>query len=146
MTKTVIDQLVLSFDGTLRIAKAFPAENYDYRPAPDCMTAGEQIEHLAHNLDFVIKPVAAALKIDVVTDQPDTPLERLTWSQKRFVEILSQVPDNEWKREIKYPQGFGLTIREGALLMLEHDGHHRGQLIIYLHLLGIEPPKRWQGA
>jgi len=140
---SIVEQLERSLEATLRVAEACPDDQRGFYPVPGCMTADEQIEHMAHNFDWVIEPIADTLGITCATDKPGPPLDHLEWSQRRFLDVLSEVPDVGWDRKISYPEGFGMSVARGALVMLEHDAHHRGQLIIYLHLLEVEVPKRW---
>ncbi len=143
MAHPIVEQLEHSLEATLRTAQACPADQRGFYPVPGCMTMGEQIAHIAHNFDWVIEPIAETLGIAAAADKPEEPLARLAWSQKRFINILLQVSDDDWSRTVEYPDGFRMPIARGALVMLEHDAHHRGQLIMYLHQLGITIPKRW---
>jgi hypothetical protein len=143
MSQPIVDQLKLSMAATLRTAEAFPPEKFDYTPSVGCMAVGEMIDHIAANFDSVAEPIAQILDIVIASDKPEAPLEHLAWSNERFLGVLAQTPNDSWDREIKFPDGFVMTIANAALVMLEHDAHHRGQLITYSHLLGIHFPKRW---
>jgi uncharacterized damage-inducible protein DinB len=143
MGHPIVDQLERSLEATRRIAEAFPSEKYDYTPSAGCMAVGEMIEHVATNFDWVIGPIAALLGINTAGNIPNTPVEHLGWSSRRFLDVLTQVPNDRWEDIVKYPDGFEMRIASAALVSLEHDVHHRGQLITYSHMLRLHLPKRW---
>jgi len=145
MSSPIADYLVKALDATLDVARAFPLDKYDFWPTPESMTIGEQITHLADTLDYVIKPIAdrTGLRppLEEIADGPISQLERMT---AHVGQVLAQLNGDDWTRIVEYPDGFAMTPERAALVMLEHDAHHRGQLIVALRLLGIGPPKRWK--
>ena len=63
-------------------------------------------------------------------------------SAKRFVELLADTP-NEWlTRRIEMIDTPGRSLSGWRLLMmmLEHEVHHRGEMYVYLALLGVDRP------
>jgi hypothetical protein len=142
---SIVEYLETALHATLEVAGAFPADKYDFWPAPKMMAVGEQIEHLAENLECVIRPIAAMIGISSVShEHDDTPLPRLEQITTHVADVLAHLPEDAWQQEVSYPGDFVMTPHRAALVMLEHDAHHRGQLIVALRLLGIEPPRRWK--
>lgn len=146
MAHPIAEHLERALRATVEVARAFPADKLDFWPAANTMTVGEQIEHVALNLDYAIAPIATTLAIPDAVCPVDGPVAHLTVAVQRVNEILSQIVDDDWAREISLPDGFRMTVMQSALVMLEHDAHHRGQLIVDLRLLGINPPKRWDST
>lgn len=146
MTATIAETLEGALGSTLEIARAFPDDKLDFWPAPNMMTVAEQIEHLAHNLEYVIEPVARLYDLPDASGQPGELVPRLSRAIARVNAVLAAVPDDNWMREVSYPDDFTMSILRAALVMLEHDAHHRGQLIVALRILDIDPPKRWQNS
>src|SRR3972149_10991553 len=139
----IVDYLETALHATLEVVGAFPADKYDFWPAPGMMAVGEQIEHLAENLEAVIGPIASLAGLTRVSDDHAAgPLSRLEQLTTHVGEVLAHLPDDAWQQEVSYPGDFVMTPHRAALVMLEHDAHHRGQLIVALRLLGIEPPRR----
>ena len=134
-----------SLGATLDVVRAFPEEHHSFWPAPKTMTVAEQIEHLAHNLEYVIAPIPAALGMSVETvSADDGPVARLDKAVQNVRDVLGRIDDSDWEQDISYPGGFSMNVMQAALTILEHDAHHRGQLIVALRTLDIEPPRRWQ--
>ena len=141
----IVEYMETALHATLEVAGAFPADKYDFWPAPKMMAVGEQIEHLAENLEYVIGPIAAMVGITGLPyEHADGPLSRLEHLTTHVGKVLAHLPQDAWQQDVSYPGDFVMTPHRAALVMLEHDAHHRGQLIVALRLLGIEPPKRWK--
>jgi hypothetical protein len=141
----IVEYLEAALHATLEVAGAFPADKYDFWPAPKMMAVGEQIEHLAEDLEYVIGPIAVMIGIGGVShEHDDAPLPRLEHLTAHVLEALAHLPTDAWQQPVSYPGDLVMTPHRAALVMLEHDAHHRGQLIVALRLLGIEPPRRWK--
>jgi len=109
------------------------------------MSVGEQIEHIAFNVEYMVEPIAMHVGIPRAADTTAAELlSRLAANAVRAGEVLSQLSPDQWQQATPYPAGFTMTPLRAALVLLEHDAHHRGQLIVALRLLGIDPPKRWK--
>lgn len=145
MSREAVEYLAKALGATVEIARAFPADKYDFWAAPQSMPVGEQIGHLAINNEYFIAPVAEMLRD---TPPPDNsaldPIVRLERSVSRMTDVLIRVPDDAWNRPLVYPDGYQMTPSRVVLTALEHDAHHRGQLVVALRLLEIDPPKRWR--
>ena len=147
MSKDAVEYLSKALGATVEVARAFPADKYDFWPAPQSMTVGEQIGHLAMCLDYFIGPVGEMLQERAPADDPALdPMQRLERAALRMTETLARVPAEDWNRSLAYPDGYEMTPERAVLVALEHDSHHRGQLIVALRLLDIEPPKRWKDS
>jgi len=146
MTEAISETLERALGATLDIVHAFPEDKLDFWPAPNMMTVGEQIEHLAHNLEHVLEPVGVLLNQAAGPPVPSGPIPRLERAVHRVNEVMTAIPDGDWLRVADYPGGFSMSILRAALVMLEHDAHHRGQLIVALRMLDIDPPRRWKNS
>jgi uncharacterized damage-inducible protein DinB len=146
MTATIAETLERALGSTLEIVRAFPNDKLDFWPAPNMMTVTEQIEHLAHNLEYVVEPVAALYDHSSEASQSSDPVPRLERAVTRVNAVMAAVPEDDWLREVGFPGDFKMNILQAALVTLEHDAHHRGQLIVALRILDIDPPKRWQSS
>lgn len=144
MSHPIPEYLERALEATVEVACAFPADKYDFWPTPQSMTVGEQITHLADTLDYIIRPIAARIAFELDPDDvADGPVSRLERMTTLVGEVLARLSEDNWEQVVEYPDGFAMTPQRAALVMLEHDAHHRGQLIVALRLLGIDPPRRW---
>lgn len=126
---------------TLTIWSAFPDEAMDFRPAPKSRTALEQIEHqIQSEGGWMVK----MLGIDVGDFNPREKTKRACIRKyeadaARRLEILRSKPDGWWRETAAFFDVF----RSHAWIFtrrLNHSTHHRGQLIVYLRLLGARVP------
>jgi hypothetical protein len=146
MTSTIAETLERALGNTLEVVRAFPEDKLDFWLAPNMMTITEQIEHLAHNLEYVVEPIATLYDHAPVAPPLNEPVPRLERAAALVNRVMAVVPASDWLRDVKYPDGYSMNVLQAALQMLEHDAHHRGQLIVALRILEIDPPKRWQSS
>lgn len=136
---------------TMDLAKRMPDSLYDYRPTDSVMTFREQINHLIGHLqwvrlDFLLLDSDSIIALfDMHMFTPKYYKDHLKFS---FQEIWKQVKkfDNDDLEEKKLfpPAGRELSRYELLYLLLDHTRNHTGQLMVYLRLNGIAPPK-YQG-
>ncbi|MCK5141084.1 MAG: DinB family protein, partial [Candidatus Heimdallarchaeota archaeon] len=106
---------------------------------------GQILLHLIRSLEFYTRGVVTNLWKPLsysLVDYPTTPEILLLYDSvvnsitthldKLTDEMLMQIVDNFNRKASK---------SEILLEMLEHSIHHRGQLSVYLRLLGITPPE-----
>ncbi|MEN7546366.1 DinB family protein [Rapidithrix thailandica] len=133
---------------TLDVAEAMPGEQYNYRPAEGVMTFQEHLLHLVKNF--------AALQAYVSGDR-DTPLHHLpleNLNKRETIEAVTQAfdfvtaliektPDNELKEKVDdFFAKEAYMDKQGIFeLMRNHCTHHRGALVIYLRMHGVQPPR-----
>ena len=130
---------------TLETARAMPVKHFDYRPIKAEMTFGEQLEHIAGNMVWLAS-----------TYLTDKKMEHPLWKKKnRTPEEIIQILEAAllYAEDAIYhadPAGLSdmqeffagpMSRRQIIMLMHDHHTHHRGQLMVYLRLKKIEPPK-----
>ena len=59
---------------------------------------------------------------------------------KQSMEIFSSLTDGDLQRKCTTPAGTPITTWKWLRAMTEHEIHHRGELYIYLNLLGVNTP------
>lgn len=131
---------------TLETAAAMPDSLYDYRPAETVMTFREQLIHVANNLFSLNARFVQAAPI------PQTQEASSLTSKESVIAYLESAFDfvgeslNMDESALNAPApGFwspdSADKKTLLLLMRDHMTHHRAQLILYLRLNGIEPPR-----
>ena len=134
---------------TLQVARAMPVDRFSFRPVPEVRTFAEQLLHIAgSNYGF-----AGAIRGSNLPETPDfSPdgkapegiIDILDRSFDQFLDLLTTVPATRFEERVRWvrPTGGESTHskRGVALTAWHHVAHHRGQLVVYLRLNGIEPP------
>ena len=54
--------------------------------------------------------------------------------------IITQLSPRDLRQKVQTPAGIEITLWKWLRAMLEHEIHHRGQLYMYLAILGIQTP------
>lgn len=128
---------------TLQMAEMMPEENYGFKPVPEEMSFGEQLLHIADNINWLSssylfgeKPAnkndTSSLNKQAVINMVSTAYDSAYAAQLR----LSDKQLNETVNFFAGPK----TRRQILILLHDHQTHHVGQLIVYLRLNSIKPP------
>ncbi|OQD43835.1 damage-inducible protein DinB [Croceivirga radicis] len=132
-----------------QVAELMPAEKYQYRASEESLSFAQNLMHIGFALNWHSKTLLGEIKTP--TWQEDTVYKTKGKSKKEMIAIvnatfkeaisvLKQLDSNELENLLDY---FGLdrTKRQICLLLADHITHHRAQMIVYLRLNGITPPR-----
>jgi uncharacterized damage-inducible protein DinB len=134
---------------TLAVAEAMPEEKYTYRPVKEEDSFGFQLVHMANNMYFLSSKFIRNADMPVDSKAVEKNISKMTKAE--IIQYLSkafdyteatfaQMTDKTLEEELDYWGGHS-TKRKIVFLLNDHQTHHRGQLIVYLRLNGIKPPK-----
>jgi uncharacterized damage-inducible protein DinB len=123
------------------IWSAFPDEALGFRPSPKSRTVFEQMEHQVQSEG---RWMSTMLGIDTGDPNPAEKskrgyIEKYRADAARRLAALRAKPDSWWRE----PAAFFDVPRSRAWIFtrrINHSAHHRGQLIVYLRLLGLPVP------
>jgi uncharacterized damage-inducible protein DinB len=123
------------------IWEAFPDSQADFRPAPKARSVIEQMEHQVQSEGRWMTTMLDADTGDPNPTQRTKPgfIEKYAADARRRLNMLRSRPDEWWRAETNFFD----VVRSHAWIMtrrMTHSSHHRGQLIVYLRLLGIPVP------
>lgn len=128
----------------IAIAKAMPEDKYDFKPTEPQMSFKAQLIHIEGNMKWL---GTSHFGLEIVGEPED--LESLSKEeliivlQSRFDDVYNavKVTDPEkFKEEIKFFAGPKSKLQMLNLLQ-DHVTHHRGQLVVYLNLCGVDLPR-----
>ncbi len=129
---------------TSKVAELMPEKDYNFRPVADEMTFGEQLLHIAQNMNWLSATYLFANKQNSKSDTAHL-------SKQAIMSIISAAYDSalavhyrltakQLNERVPFFAG-PMTRRQILILMHDHQTHHVGQLIVYLRLKGIKPPE-----
>lgn len=134
---------------TMDVANAMPAELYNFKPNPEEMTFGEQINHIAlanmfrfNQITGVKTPFPIDLKNPPAADKA-TALKSLEQSFDYVLAVLPNITDQQLKRTWHIPSWKARQDPDGRAMIMNmfvHTAHHRAQCEVYLRAKGIKPP------
>ena len=131
---------------TMRVAACIPADKLEWSYAEGKFTLGDLVRHMGAIERYMFGetiqgkpsryqgcgPELAAGVAEVIAFK-----ERM---QRETVEIIAQLGEEGMLRKCATPDGASLTVWKWLRLMVEHEIHHRGQVYIYLAMLGVPTP------
>jgi uncharacterized damage-inducible protein DinB len=128
---------------TVRLMKVTPDDQYDWRPCDSAMTLGELMNHLYQaEMGLAEAAVHGAYPSEFPSYTSTAELlAAYDTSHTAAIEKVRALSPEAWEEMIT-PFGPQSTMPRLALLTLalEHEIHHRGQLYVYLRMLGCEVP------
>ncbi|MDP3681932.1 MAG: DinB family protein [Flavobacterium sp.] len=144
VVSTFIEKWDNSKDYLLAVAEAMPEDKYDYKPAEREMSFREQLFHIQDNMNWLgtthfsgekyvkkeaVKGLSKAQMIQEIKASFD--------KAKAFVQKTN---DTELSQKVDFFAGPKSKLQI-LNLMQDHVTHHRAQILVYLNLNGIQPPK-----
>jgi len=132
-------------DQIAALAQEFSEDQYDWRPAEGVRSVRETILHLASANYYIASGLGFATPEDVdmqaieqITGKENV-IAAMNKSFAYVIDKLNQVPSSDFGKEVDL--GFMKTsIISGMLIILDHSGEHKGQLIAYARSNGVVPP------
>ncbi|TYA86778.1 DinB family protein [Seonamhaeicola marinus] len=116
---------------TIKVIEAMPESLYMYKPTDDLRTYKALVSHIVYSIEWNI----ALLKNEPIKWQPG---DENRFSKQELIEYANEEFDNLIQFMTSTKASPELT--EKVIDVLNHNAHHRGQLMIYLRLKGITPP------
>ncbi|MBR9988880.1 MAG: DinB family protein [Gemmatimonadetes bacterium] len=135
---------------TMRVLRAYPADQLDMRPHPTCRTARELAWVFVVERGLGTAVYQNQLQELMSGEMPEPPeswdalLEALEDAQRLFRDLIDATPEEELHDKVSFfvgPKQMGEMTRFEWLWFLLHDEiHHRGQFSIYLRMAGGKVP------
>ncbi|MDO1445469.1 DinB family protein [Rhodocytophaga aerolata] len=134
----------------LTVAEAMPESAYTFKPTPEEMTFAQQLMHIAVIIDWHAFSKADGQEYkprwDEFKAEGRSKKELLDIVNREFARtttLLASFDPAKLDETGSYDK-FTRTRRQFLLLLADHVTHHRAQLLVYLRLKGITPPKYWE--
>lgn len=143
---------------TVTIAEEIPEDKYGYAAAPDTMSAGALLTHIALSPRFALmihgdrvadmKTVNFAdlmQRIGVEQAKPRTKAEIIAFLKsegEKFASFVEKLPDSFLAERVEMQPGAEPATKSRFEMLLstkEHEMHHRGQLMLIQRMIGLVP-------
>lgn len=131
---------------TMRVVRCIPPDKLDWSYVPGKFTLGDLVRHLAAIERYMFaenvqgKPSrypGCGIELADGYDQVVQFMERM---HRESVEIFSRLSPDDLNRKCETPGGATITVWKWLRSMIEHEIHHRGQIYLYLAMLGVATP------
>lgn len=131
---------------TSRIVRAIPPERIEWTYREGKFTLGDLVRHLAALERWMFaenvqgRPSRYPGHGKELASGYDAVLEYFDRMHSDTVDILRSLPDERLTETCETPGGARLAVWKWLRAMIEHEVHHRGQIYLYLGMLGVETP------
>lgn len=137
---------------TLEALQLVPDSSLMFRPTEDQMSVQEQIQHISGNVyglsrrfldyepeGFDEEALKEKLGADSLSREELT--ELLTDAYAFGEAAVKNLPAERWDEEVSNFFAGAKSRRVVIYLLQDHATHHRAQVLIYMRLLGLTPPR-----
>ena len=140
---------------TIQVAEDIPEDKYSFRAAPDTMSVGEILAHLAttphwaQQCHFIEKKSSVTMEDfgrwmgeaggkSKALATKELIIELLKSNGEAFADAIHAMSDEQLGEQVTMPMG-GKSRFEMLLGVKEHEMHHRAQLFLIERMIGIVP-------
>jgi uncharacterized damage-inducible protein DinB len=131
---------------TMRVARCIPADKLDWSYALGKFTLGDLLRHIAVAERFLWAETLQGRTSRYTThgkelaDGYENVIALMERLHAESMEIFAKLSDEDLQRKCKTADDTEITKWKWLRLMVEHEIHHRGQIYIYLGMLGVPTP------
>ncbi|MEY3284166.1 MAG: hypothetical protein RIR86_2179 [Acidobacteriota bacterium] len=129
---------------TVRLMELAPDDQYDWKPHETSMTLGALVNHFPQAETGLVEAIITGVFPRDFTNyqKTDELIAAFNRSHDEAVAKVRAIPDEAWEEKVA-PFGPDRSFSRLDLLTLtlEHEIHHRGQLYVYLRMLGCPVPE-----
>lgn len=131
---------------TLSVIKSVPPEHIEWTYKRDKFTFGDIIRHIAtierymYGETVQFKPSRYQGCGQNLASGYDEVLDFMHRKHEESIAIFSRLTPEDLQKKTITPGKIAITIWKWLRAMIEHEVHHRGQLFIYLGMLGVTVP------
>ena len=147
--KEYLERLENSRKYLVLIAEMMPEDKFGYKATPESMSFAENLMHIGWAMDWHSESLMGGrnardwnsdteLKVD--NKSKKQMIAKIDETFGKTIAFVSNFDINRLEERLDY---FGLdrTKRQVLLLLADHITHHRGQMLVYLRLNNLNPPR-----
>lgn len=137
---------------TMEALTSIPDDKLTFRPTVNQMSAQEQVQHIAGNIyglsrrfldyqpdSFDEEALSKILSAEILNRKELTNL--LSDAYAFGAAAVKNLPEERWNEEVSNFFAGPKSRRVIIYLLQDHATHHRAQVLIYMRLMGLIPPR-----
>jgi uncharacterized damage-inducible protein DinB len=131
---------------TLRVLRAVPSDKLEWRHAEDVFSCGDLARHIAAvgRYTFAENVLGRPSRYPgcgpELAEGHDNVIAFMERMHRETVAMLKELKPEDLAGKGLSPQGVPVTAWKLLRAMIEHEVHHRGEMYVYLALLGVPRP------
>ena len=141
-----LDYLHKVHERTLRVVRVVPPDKLEWTHREGKFTLGDLVRHIAaiERYMFVETVVGRPSPYSgcgrELADGYENVIAFVERLHRESVEIIAGLGAADLQRKCTTPEGSPITVWKWLRAMVEHEVHHRGQIYLYLAMLGVPTP------
>ena len=147
--KEYLERLEKSKEYLILVAETMPEDKYEFKATPESMSFAENLMHIGWAMDWHSQSLMGGreardwntdteLKVD--NKSKKEMIAKISETFDKTIEFISDFDPNRLEERLDY-FGADRTKRQILLLLADHITHHRGQMLVYMRLNGLKPPR-----
>ena len=147
--KEYLERLENSKKYLILVAETMPEDKYDFKATQESMSFAENLMHIAWAMDWHSQSLMGGreardwntdteLKVDDKSKKEM--IAKVDETFEKTIEFISNFDIKKLEERLDY-FGSDRTKRQILLLLADHITHHRGQMLVYMRLNGLVPPR-----
>jgi uncharacterized damage-inducible protein DinB len=131
---------------TMRVVRCIPPDKLDWTYQQGKFTLGDLVRHIATINRYMFgetiqnKPSRYAGCGKELADGYENVVMFMERLHRETAEIIARMSADDLNRKCATPDGAPITTWKWMRSMIEHEIHHRGQIYLYLAMLGVPTP------
>ncbi|MBZ5720624.1 MAG: DinB family protein [Acidobacteriia bacterium] len=131
---------------TMRVVRCVPPDKLEWSFRQGKFTLGDLLRHMAAIERYMFAETIAGNPSRYagcgkeLADGYEAVVMFMERMHRESVEIFSRLGPDDLQRKCTTPDGASITVWKWLRAMVEHEIHHRGQIYIYLAILGVPTP------
>ena len=146
-TDYYLESIQRTHDYTVELIEIMPESKFDYRPVQEVNTFHDQVTHIIKNIGFLQTYLTGyrdspIRDMDLESNSKEELLNNLELAFNHLKVLTRNLSDGELSASVNFfKKDVQMDKRAILLLIKNHMTLHQGQLIMYLRLIGLTPPK-----
>ncbi len=147
--KDYLERFENSRNYLILVAETMPENKYGYKATAEAMSFAENLMHIGYAIDWHSQSLLGSREsrdwqtdttFKVAEKSKEEMIARINKTFDETIKFIKQFDTAQFDDELDY---FGLnrTKRQIFLLLADHITHHRGQMLVYMRLNGLSPPR-----
>ena len=131
---------------TLNVVRCIPRDKFDWTYKKGKFTFADLLRHVAaierymYGETVQLKPSRYPGHGKELADGPENVLAFFDRMHAESIAIFSRLTDEDLRKKCTTPAGTPITVAKWLRALVEHEIHHRGEIYIYLGILGVPAP------
>lgn len=147
--KDYLERLENSRKYLILAAQEMPEEAYTFKATPESMSFAENLMHIAWAMDWHSQTLLGSrpardwetdTTLKVGKKSKEEMIAAVDHTFDETIKLIAAFDTTTFNDRLDY-LGLDRTKRQIFLLLADHITHHRGQMLVYLRLNGIKPPR-----